>query len=175
MVLADEIQDICGLNFALSNDFLVRLSEGNLTRDENPITHFSLYFLPYNPHTNKVFIVHHKKSGLWLSPGGHIDKGETLFQTLERELLEELGFSYKTPRELKPFFLSIVPINNVKHSCRVHYDIWYKIETDGCSFHVDPREFYDAKWLTIPEARPLITDSSNLEALAKVELLFQEM
>ena len=56
-----------------------RLTEGFSTRDENPASHFCAYFLPY------------KKSGLWISPGGHIDKGETLLEALNREIDEELG------------------------------------------------------------------------------------
>ena len=61
--------------------FTERLKEGGLTRDEKPETHFCAYFLPYDEEIKKIFIIHHKKSGLWLSPGGHIDKGEDLTAT----------------------------------------------------------------------------------------------
>lgn len=44
------------------NLFQKRLNQGKLTRDENPETHFCVYFLPYNPQNKKVFLVHHKKS-----------------------------------------------------------------------------------------------------------------
>src|SRR5438552_239622 len=68
-----------------------RLTERAYTRDENARSHFCVYFLPFNSKKGEVFIVHHKKSGLWLSPGGHIDRGEILIDTVNREIKEELG------------------------------------------------------------------------------------
>ncbi len=59
-------------------DFQKRISDGSFTRDENPISHFCTFFLPYCQKTKKVFLIHHRKSDLWISPGGHIDKGEPL-------------------------------------------------------------------------------------------------
>ncbi len=151
--------------------FLARVGEGNLTRDEKPESHFCVYFLPYNPETRKVFFVHHKKSGLWLSPGGHIDKGETLQETLERETREELGVAYGTPSDAQPFLLTITPIENAVQPCKTHYDVWYAISTDGSDFKIDPKEFHETRWLTISEARKLVTDPPNLQALERVENL----
>ena len=79
-------------NGRLTDKYVKRVTKGGLlTRDENPESHFCVYFLPYNQKTNEVFIIHHKKSGLWLSPGGHIDKGEDLLRAVNREISEELG------------------------------------------------------------------------------------
>jgi len=65
-------------------EFCQRLEQGSLTRDENPLTHFGTFFLPFNPKNKQLFLAHHKKSGLWIAPGGHIDKGEILLETLNR-------------------------------------------------------------------------------------------
>ncbi len=146
-----------------------RVEEGKFTRDENPASHFCVYFLPYNPKTHEVFIVHHKKSGLWISPGGHIDEGETLFQTLNRELEEELGLKQFFASSQKPFLLSITPIENTTQPCKIHHDIWYLVQTDGANFHIDPKEFHDTKWVSIPAARKYVTDPPNLQALRVVE------
>lgn len=154
--------------------WLKRLEEGGLTRDEQPVSHFCCYFLPYNPKTKEVFIIHHKKSGLWLAPGGHIDKGESLIQALNREIKEELGLIDMAKEEMKPFLLTISPINNPVHSCKEHLDIWYRFQTDGFEFNINPREFHETKWLSINEARKLITDPPNLQALDKIEVLFNE-
>lgn len=106
--------------------FLERAKEGLLTRDENPETHFCVYFAGYDPKAKKIFIGHHIKSGLWLFNGGHIDKGEVPMETLHREVGEEWGNSIRVDVEDKPALLTITEINNpTKQKCRLHYDIWY--------------------------------------------------
>src|SRR3989339_1007678 len=92
--------------------FLKRLEEGSFTRDENPQSHFCAYFLPYNTENKKVFIIHHKKSNLWISPGGHIDQGEGFLETLDREIEEELGVKNLFKELPSPFLCTITPIKN---------------------------------------------------------------
>ncbi len=171
----EEIQSIVSLNIAnkeVTGRFLERLQEGNFTRDENPKSHYCVYFLPYNAKTKQVFIIHHKKSGLWLSPGGHIDQGELPIQTLNREIGEELGIKYMAGESIRPFLLTIVHIIPWKRPCEEHLDIWYRIPTDGSEFRIDPSEFHATKWATIEEARQLITDAPNREALDVMEKFF---
>jgi 8-oxo-dGTP pyrophosphatase MutT (NUDIX family) len=154
-------------------NFLKRLQEGAFTRDENPQNHFCVYFLPYNPQSKKVFIVHHIKSGLWLSPGGHIDKGEGLLETLNREIDEELevrGFFKELP---PPFLLTITPIENRAQPCKTHFDIWYLANTDGTNFNVDPKEFHEARWLAIGEAEKILTDRPNRMALEIIKKKYE--
>lgn len=45
----------------------------------------------YAVRDGKVLLIKHKKLGLWLAPGGHIDEGETPDQAALRELKEETG------------------------------------------------------------------------------------
>lgn len=146
-----------------------RLKEGRLSRDENPIDHVCAYFLPYNEQTKQVFIIHHKKSGLWLSPGGHVDQGETLLQTVNREIHEELGMQNFFTVLPKPFLFTITPIKRDTRPCKVHYDVWFLVPTDGSNFHVDPSEFHDAKWVTFDEAKAFVTEPANVTALARVQ------
>src|ERR1700720_3868828 len=72
-------------------EFAELLEKDKFLRDEGVKEHFCLYFLPYNPASKEIFLVHHKKAAQWLAPGGHIDSDETLLQTLNREISEELG------------------------------------------------------------------------------------
>lgn len=148
--------------------FLERAQEGRLTRDENERSHFCVYFLPYNPETKQVFIVHHKKSGLWISPGGHIDRGEDLLLTLNREIKEELGVEHEFSELPQPFFLSITPIDNTVQPCKEHLDSWFLFQTDGKNFNVDPHEFHSTQWVDVSEVGSLVTDPANLGAVSRV-------
>jgi len=171
----EQIKSAVGLNIAdelVAKRFLERLKEGRYTRDEYPRSHYCVYFLPYNPGTRQVFIVHHKKSGLWLSPGGHIDRGETLIHALNREIQEELGIRDKVKEGTWPFLLTITPIDNSVQPCKEHLDIWYRFPTDGSDLTVDPREFHATQWVTIDDAKKIITDGPNLTALSKIEKFF---
>jgi 8-oxo-dGTP pyrophosphatase MutT (NUDIX family) len=173
MSLADEIRTI-PISPSVATDevakqFLAKLDEGGYSRDENPMHHFGAYFLLYNPATKTVFITHHKKSGLWLFPGGHVDRGETTIQTLKREMHEELGVVYNPPADQKPFLLTITRMDAPNYRCKTHFDVWYKMPTDGSDFKIDPSEFHDTQWVSIDEARKLIVDEQNLQALAKIE------
>jgi len=53
--------------------------------------------------------------------------------------------------------------------CKAHYDLWYSVQKDGSDFDIDPREFHETRWLTVAEARKLVTDPPNLKALEMIE------
>lgn len=147
--------------------YVERLTEGALVRDENPISHFCSYFLPYRLKDKKVFLQAHIKSGLWLAPGGHIDLGETPVEAAEREMVEELGIQMKIEQAK---FLTITNIKRDVRSCTVHYDIWHFVRMDDQKLPTSKEgEFNDARWFTLEEARRVVTDESNLEAFDFVE------
>jgi 8-oxo-dGTP pyrophosphatase MutT (NUDIX family) len=143
-----------------------RLSEGSLTKDENSASHFCAYFLPFNLQTKQVMFGHHKKSGKWLSPGGHIDGGESLFDTLNREIEEELGVKDFFIERPVPFLLTITPIEHDPRACKMHFDVWHLMETDGNAFKIDMSEYHEVRWLSVSEAKKLTTDPANEKALS---------
>ena len=169
MELENELQEALArskaLNAQITQEYKERITEGKLTRDENPVSHFCAYFLPYNPATKEVLFGHHKKAGKWLSPGGHVDKDESLFETLNREIEEELGVKSFFKERPIPSLLTITPIDRDPRQCRKHFDVWHFMETDGKDFNVDMSEYHKVKWLSIPEARRITTDAANQTAL----------
>ena len=46
-------------------------------------------------HEQKVLLVKHKKLGIWLNPGGHVDENELPHQAAEREFWEETGIKVR--------------------------------------------------------------------------------
>jgi 8-oxo-dGTP pyrophosphatase MutT (NUDIX family) len=125
-------------------EYVKRIVQGDLRKEDSPEDHFCVYFLPYDPKNKKVFIVHHKKSNLWLSPGGHIDKGESLLDTLKRETKEEIGLDLDISTIQKPFLFTITNIPKRKNTkCRKHFDVWYRIRTKAEDLKIDMSEFHD--------------------------------
>ena len=152
------------------NLFLQRLQQGGLTRDENSEDHFSVFFLPYDPITKKVLIGSHKKSGLNLPNGGHVDKGEMPPQTLAREFKEELGLDLNEYQVHGRSYLTITEIENPsKQFCKRHYDIWYFVKVDQDNFNFDPElaaiEFDHLEWVGSKEIKTLDTPSAVSEAI----------
>lgn len=80
-------------------------------------------------HEGKVMLVKHKKLGIWLGPGGHIDEDEYPHQAAEREFWEETGIKV---RAIDPFtkvhespeseYFPSPVVSNLHWVCRENYD-----------------------------------------------------
>lgn len=53
--------------------------------------HFTASMIVIDPNTAQVLLVHHKATGRWMFPGGHVDPNETADQAAVREVWEETG------------------------------------------------------------------------------------
>ncbi len=178
--MSSELKNLIKTNFnneGIGRKFLNRLRDGCLTKDENPESHFCVYFAAYDPRAKQVFIGHHKKSGLWLFNGGHIDKDEILKEALEREIKEEWDFKMQAKDIGNPSLLTITKINNpTKQLCKTHYDVWYFVSVDKKKF--DPslkslaEEFYKNEWMTADKAIQIITEINTLKAIKFLEKSF---
>jgi 8-oxo-dGTP pyrophosphatase MutT (NUDIX family) len=147
-----------------------RLKDGKLTIQENPQSHCCVYFAAYDPKAKEIFIGHHKKSGLWLFNGGHIDEGEIIRETLEREIGEEWGMEAGDFKINNPELLTITEIDNLeKQTCKRHYDIWHFIPVDKKTFSPDNskilEEFYEVKWLAPEEAKKVVADPNTIKGI----------
>lgn len=163
-----EIIDSTNSSREIKKAFTARLQEGKLTREENQYSHFTVYFAAFDPKAKKVFIGHHKKSGLWLFNGGHIEKGELPGDAVIREIDEEWGIP--VPQIQKPDLLTLTKIEHPDTQiCEWHYDIWYFFALDKKTFHPDTNllaiEFYQIGWKSLHQARALARDLSTLTAL----------
>lgn len=155
------------------NQFHQRAVKGKLTRDEHIHSHFCVYFLLFDPKKNLVFLGHHKKSGLWIPTGGHIDQGETMDETVVREADEELGMKLNKKEVGAPRFLTITKIDHETIPCRKHFDIWYILEIDSTALKIDQekftKEFFEGSWMSFGKANNLVKDKNTLHVLDKIQ------
>jgi len=154
--------------------FRLNLAGKKLTRDENPENHFCAYFAACDYRSKQFFIGHHIKSGLWLFNGGHIDKDETLRETVAREINEEWGLDINDLKVGSPALLTTTEINNpAKQKCRLHLDIWHFVDVDKNNFKPDPlklaEEFHSVEWMDSAKVRQMVSDVSTLKAINFIE------
>jgi 8-oxo-dGTP diphosphatase len=55
------------------------------------VRHLTASMVVFDQHTQMVLLVHHKASGVWMFPGGHVDAGEDPAAAAVREVFEETG------------------------------------------------------------------------------------
>lgn len=175
--LAIELEDLLKNNFVgseMAEKFLQRIEQGGLTKKENPKSHFCAYFAAYDPQAKEIFIGHHKKSGLWLFNGGHIDGDETVKETLVREIEEEWGLDGHDFRLDLPSFLTITEIDNpTKQPCNFHFDLWCFVSLNKNNFAPSEakllEEFHEYGWKNLEEARNLA--GNNKEMLSAIDFI----
>lgn len=135
------------------NRFLEKIkSTDKLTKNVNSDEHICSFFIPVNRQTGSVYLGHHIKANSWIPPGGHINELEHPVETVIREFFEELGHKIDK-NKISPLNLSIKDISdNPRNPCKVHYDLWYVVDSPKTDFAFIKREYYDARWMTINEA-----------------------
>ncbi len=116
-------------------------------------------------HNNKLLLIKHKKTGKWLPAGGHSEPGETLDETLRREIKEELNleitfleqFGYSrhmceepSTRELpKPFYIHVTDSAKGR---KMNFD-FLCLTADVGNIRILEDELEDYRWFTEEEIK----------------------
>jgi 8-oxo-dGTP diphosphatase len=115
-----------------------------------PSPHLVSYFLLIDHDHDDVLLVDHRKAGLWLPTGGHVEPGEHPAATVYREAREELGieavFSPVTGED--PLF---VTVTQTAGTAGQHTDVslWFVLSCGRRQpLTPDPAEFRAARWWT---------------------------
>jgi 8-oxo-dGTP pyrophosphatase MutT (NUDIX family) len=96
-----------------------------------------------------VVLHRHKRLGIWLQPGGHLDPGETPWEAAHREAGEETGLRVRHP-DGRPRLVHV----DVHTSARehLHLDLRYLLEADDADPSPAAGESQDVAWFTWDEA-----------------------
>lgn len=137
-----------------------KFSQPTHTKGEGNPHHYCTFFLPYDKQAGKIYLGHHIKADDWISPGGHIEPGETPSLTSIREMKEELGV-HITEDMLEPFDLSVKIIDRPGSGCTLHYDLWHLVHIAEQDFDYLKSEYHDAGWFPVAEGVRKITKNPD--------------
>jgi 8-oxo-dGTP pyrophosphatase MutT (NUDIX family) len=110
-----------------------------------------------------IVLHRHRRMGIWLQPGGHLEPGETPWQAAAREASEETGMALRHP--LTGPRLVHVDVHRAPFD-HLHLDLRYLLlapDRDPCP---PPGESQDVRWFDWPEALAL-ADEGLAGALRK--------
>ncbi|MDA8296624.1 MAG: NUDIX domain-containing protein [Actinomycetota bacterium] len=105
----------------------------------------------------------HKRLGMWLQPGGHVEAGEAPEAAALREASEETGLALRhVSVEPQPFHLDVHPAGE-----HLHLDLRYLLEGDDADPSPAPGESQQVRWFSLDEAIAL-ADDGLVDALVRV-------
>jgi ADP-ribose pyrophosphatase YjhB (NUDIX family) len=98
----------------------------------------------------RILLHRHKRLGVWLQPGGHVDRGEQPWDGALRETREETGISPSHPDGLPRLIHVDVHEGPRGH---VHLDLRYLVRADGdARLRPAPGESPDVAWFAAASA-----------------------
>ncbi|GAP48261.1 NUDIX hydrolase [Streptomyces azureus] len=114
-----------------------------------PAKHLVSYFVVLDDTRGQLLLVAHRKAGLWLPAGGHVEPGEDPWAAVVRECREELGIeAVASPiTGEQPLFLTVTRTQGQ----RAHTDVslWYLLNAGAHTItSYDHSEFNAIRWLT---------------------------
>ncbi|MET7747201.1 NUDIX domain-containing protein [Micromonospora sp. NPDC005367] len=120
-------------------------------KPRTPSPHLVAYFLLYDETDGSVLLVDHRKAGMWLPSGGHVEPAEHPAETVRREMLEELGApAVFHPRfGARPAFLTVSRTVGSPAEQHVDVSLWFVLSGDrDQTFVPDSGEFHGVRWWT---------------------------
>lgn len=116
-----------------------------------PSPHLVAYFLLFDDTDGSVLLVDHRKAGMWLPSGGHVEPGEHPVETVRREVVEELGVpAVFHPRfGERPAFLTVTETVGPPADRHVDVSLWFVLGgSRGRELVPDAGEFRGVRWWT---------------------------
>lgn len=121
-----------------------------------------------------VVLLHHKKLGLWLQPGGHADGDPDVAEVAAKEAREETGIEGLVLADPRIFDVDVhaIPARPAKkpraaEPAHFHYDVRFVFQAPAGADVVVSDESHDVRWVAKDEVPKFTRDLSVLRMHAK--------
>ena len=138
--------------------------------------HFTASAFVLSPERREVVLIHHKKLGIWVQPGGHVEPSDVdLLSAARREVLEEVGLSLLEPIRVSattPVFdvdIHTIPARK-EDPAHEHFDVRFAFVAQSRDI-VRSDEVADLRWVPLGEVSQMGSDESVLRAVNKLRSL----
>lgn len=139
--------------------------------------HFTASAFVLSPDQRDVVLIHHKKLGIWVQPGGHVEATDVdLMSAAQREVLEEVGLGELEllRGDASPLFdvdIHLIPARKTDPA-HEHFDVRFAFTAKTRDL-VHSEEVADLRWVPLAEIETLATDDSVLRAARKLRAVLR--
>jgi 8-oxo-dGTP pyrophosphatase MutT (NUDIX family) len=139
-----------------------------LSRSHFEPGHLTASAFVLSPEGDAVLLIFHRKLGIWVQPGGHVEASDLdLEAAARREVAEEVGLDLVGPAAAV-FDLDIHDIPARKDEpAHQHFDVRFCFHSPTRAFAASD-EVADARWVALSEIAQLTSDESVLRAARKL-------
>jgi 8-oxo-dGTP pyrophosphatase MutT (NUDIX family) len=136
--------------------------------------HFTASAFVLSPDRRELILIHHKKLGIWVQPGGHVEESDAdLASAARREVAEEVGLGeldwLSEPGALFDVDIHTIPARKAEPG-HEHFDVRFAFVARTRDF-TRTEEVADVRWVPLNEVESMGTDRSVLRAVHKLRAL----
>ena len=155
--------------FAIRCSDLLGSREDPFRRSHFEPGHFTASAFVLSPDGADLLLIHHRKLGRWLQPGGHFEASDRdVFVAARREVLEETGLrGLQLPSEsLFDVDVHAIPALG-DEPLHEHFDLRLLFRSPTETLNAGP-EVKDARWFALSDITDTLSDESVMRAIRKI-------